>query len=397
MAENTLSFDNILGEQEIDTLFSDPDEAVTEQEETSEDKDKDGEKEDKETTTTEVVNPDDLFEDEPQEKQPEGVGSEKNKEDKEKEDASTDDNSGASPNQNFYSSIANAMAVDGIFPNLTEDDIKKATDAESFSDLMEAEINARLDDRQKRVSKALDNGVEATDIRKYEGTLEYLNRVTEAQLSEEGENGERLRRQLIFQDFLNKGYTPEKAQKFTDRTINAGTDVEDAKEALQSNKDYFANEYNDLLRKADEDARAEKEAQQKTAAKLKDSMMTDKTLMGDMVIDKSTRQKAYESITKPVYRDPDTGEYFTAVQKYERDHSTDFAKYVGLMYTLTDGFKDFESFTKGKVKKEVRKGLRELEHTLNNTSRDNNGNLNMVTNVRDDPASYLGKGFKLMI
>ena len=60
-----------------------------------------------------------------------------------------------------------------------------------------------------------------------------------------------------------------------------------------------------------------------------------------------------------------------------------------------DGFKDFESFTKGKVKKEVRKGLRELEHTLNNTSRDNNGNLQMVSSVNSDPNSYLGKGIKL--
>ena len=77
------------------------------------------------------------------------------------------------------------------------------------------------------------------------------------------------------------------------------------------------------------------------------------------------------------------------------EHRADFLKYAGLMYTLTNGFKDFDGFVKGKVKKEVRKGLKELEHTLNNTSRDQNGNLRMVTSRKEDPNSYLGKDFKL--
>lgn len=70
---------------------------------------------------------------------------------------------------------------------------------------------------------------------------------------------------------------------------------------------------------------------------------------------------------------------------------------MGLFYTLTNGFKDFNSFTKGKVRKEVRKGLRELEHTLNNTSRSSDGTLKMVTNAKDDPYSYIGKGVRLDI
>ena len=57
--------------------------------------------------------------------------------------------------------------MDGIFPNLDDETVKKAVDAESFSDLIEAEINARFDEKQQRISKALENGVEPTDIRKY--------------------------------------------------------------------------------------------------------------------------------------------------------------------------------------------------------------------------------------
>ena len=79
------------------------------------------------------------------------------------------------------------------------------------------------------------------------------------------------------------------------------------------------------------------------------------------------------------------------------EHRADFLKYVGLFYTLTNGFKDFDSLAKGKVKKELKKGLSELEKTLNGTSRNANGSLKMVTSVKDDPESYIGKGFKLDI
>ena len=85
----------------------------------------------------------------------------------------------------------------------------------------------------------------------------------------------------------------------------------------------------------------------------------------------------------------------TAIQKYESEHRTDFLKYTGLIYAMTNGFKDFDTFAKGKVKKEMKKGLRELEQTLSNTRRTGDGNLRMVTSQREDPNSFISKGMKL--
>jgi len=263
--------------------------------------------------------------------------------------------------------------------------------------LIENQINAGLDERQKRVNDALNNGVEPTDIKRYEGTLNYLATITEANVSEESEKGEQLRRQLIFQDFINKGYSQAKAQKFTDRTIEAGTDIEDAKEALQSNKEYFQGEYDRLLKDAQIEAEKAVEERKAQVSKLKDSLFKDKQLFGDIEVDNSMRKKAFDNISKPVYKDPETGEYYTALQKYEMEHRQDFLKYVGLMFTLTNGFKDFDTFTKGKVKKEVKKGLKELEHTLNNTKRDFSGSLNLVTSAHEDENSFIGRGLKLDI
>ena len=391
-----LSFDNILGEQEIETLFTDPEDnevpeepTKNEEKEEVETPDSDPEKQKEKDNTTEDVDPENLFED----KAPESVGSGKDNEGKEGT-APDNDADGTSPN-NFYSSIANACAVDGIFPNLDDETIKKAVDAESFSNLIEAEITARFDEKQKRISQALENGVEPTDIKKYESTLNYINTITDAAIAEESEKGEQLRYNLIYQDFINKGMTPDKAKKFADRTVDAGTDVEDAKEALLSNKEFFSNAYNKMLQDAQQKADEEKAEREKNAKELEKSLMKDKQLFGDMEISNDIRKKAFDSVSKPVYKDPETGDYMTAIQKYESEHRAEFLKYTGLIFAMTNGFKDFDSFAKGKVKKEVKKGLRELEQTLNNTRRNNDGSLRMVTNQKDDPNSFISKGMKL--
>lgn len=388
-----LNLDNILGEQDINTLFEEPEiTAPSEEGVEEEDKSPKSDRETEEKKTTEVEQQGELFGDFAEE--PEGVGSEKKKE--VKEETIPDKDGGTSP-KNFYSSIANALAVDGIFPNLDEDTIGKAVDAESFGDLIEAEINARLNEQQQRVSKALENGVEPDDIRKYEGTLKYISSITDAVLSEESENGEQLRKNIIYQDFLNRGMSKEKAWKLTERSVEAGNDIDDAKEALQSNKEYFQSQYNKLLKDAEKKAEEERVERVKQAEKLKDSLLKDKNLAGDLEIGNDVRKRAFDAISKPIYRDPETGEYLTAVQKYEMENHSDFIKYVGLFYTLTDGFKDFNSFTKGKVAKEVRQGIRELEKTLNSTSRNTDGSLKMVTSVKDDPESFMGGNFRLAL
>lgn len=391
-----LSFDNILGEQEIETLFTDPEDNEVPEEPTRNEEgeevetpNSDPKKQKEKDNTTEDVDPENLFED----KAPESVGSGKDNEGKEGT-APDNDADGTSPN-NFYSSIANACAVDGIFPNLDDETIKKAVDAESFSNLIEAEINARFDEKQKRISQALENGVEPTDIKKYESTLNYINTITDAAIAEESEKGEQLRYNLIYQDFINKGMTPDKAKKFADRTVDAGTDVEDAKEALLSNKEFFTGAYNKMLQDAQQKADEEKAEREKNAKELEKTLMKDKQLFGDMEISNEIRKKAFDSVSKPVYKDPETGDYMTAIQKYESEHRADFLKYTGLIFAMTNGFKDFDSFAKGKVKKEVKKGLRELEQTLNNTRRNNDGSLRMVTNQKDDPNSFISKGMKL--
>lgn len=390
--EEELILDNILGAEEIENLFVDDevqdtspeDEVTPDQEDGKEDK----KNKEKDEETTEVIDVDNLFTDEP-----ESVGSGKDNI-KGKEDTSSREDS-TSPQKTIYSSIAKALKEEGIFPDLDDEVLSKVKEPEDFRDLVEQQIKAGLEERQKRIDDALNYGIEPTEIKRYENTLNFLDSVKEENITDESDKGEELRKNLIFQDFINRGYSRERATREVQKSFNAGADIEDAKEALKSNTEYFKGKYDDLIEDAKLEAQKEEEDRKEQANKLKESILNEKNILGDLSIDKTTRQKIYDNISKPIYKDPETGEYYTAIQKYEKDNRVDFLKYLGLIFTLTDGFKSLDGLVKGKVKKEVKNGLRDLEHAINNTARSSDGNLKFVSGVDEDPESFIGKGWKI--
>ena len=385
--EEELNLDNILGAEEIDNLFTE-DVDDSQEEESKDNTAQETEKKEKQNDeTTEVVDVDSLFTD-----SPESVGS--GKDDIGEQEDTSSKKAGTSPN-NFYSSIAKALKEEGVFPYLDDDTYSKISKPEDFRDLIEQQIQAGLDERQKRIDDALNAGVEPTEIRRYENTINFLSSINEESISDESDKGEKLRKDLIFQDFINRGYSQERAKREVEKSLNAGTDIDDAMEALKSNTEFFKGKYEELVKDAQAEAEKEENDRKEQAEKLKESILNDKDVFGDLSVDKSTRKKIFDNISKPVYRDPETGEYYTALQKYEMEHRTDFLKNLGLIFTLTDGFKSLDGLIKGKVSKEVKKGLRELENTLNNTSRTSDGNLKYASGVQDDPESFIGRGWNL--
>ena len=348
------------------------------------------EKEDKEnekTTEEEEINPNDLFDN------PESVGSGKDNQEEE-EDTQSEKDKGTSPKTNFYSSIASALKEEGIFPDLDDDTLNGIKTPEDFAEAVEKTVQARLDERQKRIDAALQADVAPDEVRRYEQTLANLDAIKEEYITDETEKGERLRKNLIYQDFRNRGYSEARAKREVEKSFNAGTDIEDAKEALESNREYFSTQYQDLIKEAQEEAKAEQRKIKEEAAQLKKSMLEDKEIFTGITLDKTTRQKAFENTTKPVFKTED-GEYLTAIQKYEMDNPVEFRKYLSVLFTMTDGFKNIDGLIKGKVKKEVKQSLRELEHKLSSTARNSSGNPRYVGGVEEDAESYIGKGWDL--
>lgn len=377
--ERDLSLDNILTDEDISSLFGDDNIEETTSDETDDNKTKEDNK------TTEV-NVEELF------TEPESVGRENNN-NEEQEDTNDPNDDGASPN--FFSSIAAALVDEGVFPDLNEDEISQIKGPEDFRDLIDRQIKSGIDEANQRVLEALNAGVEPTAIQNYERVLSYLNSIDDASLEDESEKGENLRKNIIYQDYINRGFSKERATKEVEKSFRAGTDIEDAKESLTGNKDFYQGQYDDLIKEGKEAEAKEAKKQKEQAEELKKSILTEKKVFGDIEIDKNTRQRVYDNVAKPIYKDPDSGEYLTAVQKYQREHPVEFSKNLGLLFTLTDGFKNIDTLVGGKVKKEVKKGLRELETKIRSTSSSTSGNLKFANGGYNDKESIFSKNFEI--
>lgn len=338
------------------------------------------EKEDDKSTTE--VNPEELFSE-----KPESVGS---KEDNnQEEDTHFDESDGTSPE--FFSSIAETFAEEGILP-IDEEAIKNIKTAEDLKKAFEDYADSRLDEQQKRIKEALDGGIEPDAIRNYENTINYLNSINDDTIAEESEQGENLRKQIIYQDYINRGFSQSRATKEVDKAISNGTDIDDAKEALNSIKEFYTSQYDNAVKEAKELREQEEKERKEHMESFRKTILDSKNeVFEGLEVDKNTRQKVLDNLSKPVYKDPDTGAYLTAIQKYAKENNDDFTLKLGFLFTLTDGFKNLDGLIKKQTKKAVKKGFRDLEQKLKSGSV-RGGSLSYSSGVSDDnPFTINGK------
>lgn len=342
-----LSVENILSGDELEGLFTG--------EEIEQDTPPVNKEEGTETTTEEDVDPNDLF-------TSEGVGSGETQTEEEEKKPDSEQDDGSSPND-FYLSIANACKEEGIFPDLDDESLKNIKTADDFKEAMSKQVQAMLDEKQRRIDEALEYGVEPEDVQRYQGALNYLEGLTDESLKDEGDNGLALRRQLIYNDYLNRGFPEERAKKYTQRSFDQGTDVEDAIEARNSNKEYYSAQYNKLVEEAKEQAEVEAEREKEKAESIRKAIIETEEPFEGVKLDKVTRQRVFETISKPVYKDKD-GNMYTALQKAQHDDEAGFIQKLGYLFTLTDGFKNLDGLVKGKVQKETKRGFQKIERVL---------------------------------
>lgn len=292
------------------------------------------------------------------------------------EDTEKNKNIGNSP----LSSLANALFKDGVLTNLKEEEIKTIKTADDFAAIFEKEIQSRIDEKNKRIDEALNLGVEPSEIKKNENLIQYLNGISEDTIKEETEQATQLRMNLIVQDFMNKGFTQERAIKEANKSVAAGSDIDDALEALESNKTHFNKQYSDLINTAKKEQEEYKQTIIQRDIDVKENILKNEKLFADMNVTPAIRKLAVENIQKPVFTDKE-GNKFSAIQKYEKENPTDFLSKVALFYTITDGFTNIDkitSNTKGKIKS---KALNELAGSLADINYGLDNSLSLANNL----------------
>ena len=378
-----LGFDNLLTDIDVNNLFGGMEEGADVNDDVVQQGDKNNveeaktvtEESNKQKTNITDVNPDELF-----------GGLQESVGDGEEENQEGETSSGKGDNNsspNFYSSVLNALKEDGSLPELSDEDITNVKDDEGFRDAFEKVIQDRLDERTRRIENALNAGADIGEIKQYENILSTLNNIDEDALKQEGAKGDDLRRRIIAQDLMNRGYSEDKIKREVKKSFDAGTDIEDAIEALQANVQFYTQKYSDLIEEGKEQAKKYKEDMRRQGEELRKSIVEDKGIFDEIGMDKRMRQKVYDNISKPSYKTKD-GNWLTEIQKYQMENQADFLKYVSLFYTMTDGFKDLSPLIKKQVKKERTSSIKELENKLKGTNRVNTGRLNYVNSNSEE-------------
>lgn len=296
------------------------------------------------------------------------------------EDPDPSKSNGPSPN-NIYSSIAKDFKEDGIFPDLNDDEISDIDSADKLSELINKQVEKRYDEGQKRILDALNADVEPNQIRQYESMLKYLDDITDDDITGESDESVKLRQNLIYRDLINRGYKEDRAKRAVQKSFDNGNDVEDAKEAVQSNKDFFKNAYDNLIKEAKAEKDREIRERQNEMDKVKRSIMDGEAVLGNFVVPKEMRQKAFDAISRPIYKDPESGEMLSAVQKYAADNQYELLKIMGVVYAMTDGFKNMNGLIKGEVNKTTKKSLKNLTDALNSTTRNSDGSFRLANKL----------------
>ena len=292
------------------------------------------------------------------------------------EDTEKNKNIGNSP----LSSLANALFKDGVLTNLKEEEIKTIKTADDFAAVFEKEIQSRIDEKARRIDEALSLGVEPSEIKKNENLIQYLNGISEDTITEETEQATQLRMNLIVQDFMNKGFTQERAIKEANKSVAAGSDIDDALEALESNKTHFNKQYSNLINAAKKEQEEYRQTIIKRDTDVKENILKNEKLFADMNVTPAIRKLAVENIQKPVFTDKE-GNKFSAIQKYEKENPVDFLSKVALFYTITDGFTNIDKITnntKGKIKS---KALNELAGSLADVNYGLDNSLSLANNL----------------
>ena len=124
-------------------------------------------------------------------------------------------------------------------------------------------------------------------------------------------------------------------------------------------------------------------------------VLEDDIVLGETKLDKRTRQRVFDAVTKPVYKDPDTGALLTQVQKYQKEHPLEFFKQIGLWFVLTESGKDFSGLAKQQAIAEKNKGIRELERRINSSALNPDGSLRYMSGEQVNNDTLLQDGWEV--
>ena len=213
----------------------------------------------------------------------------------------------------------------------------------------------------------MDLGVPKEEIAQVERMLGQLANITDTMLSEETDDANVVRQNIIYQDHLNNGIPADKAKRLVKQSLDEGTDVEDAIKALESNKSFFLDKRKGLIEAKKAELKSQEESNTAKQEKIKNLFLEKEEPIKGMKLSKTQRENLYNKATKVVGKNKE-GKFLTELEKYAETNPEDYQYNLNILFYLTNGFKDLGSVISKEVNEQTKSKLRDLDKALKTPS-----------------------------
>ena len=289
--------------------------------------------------------------------------------------AAEKDSDSSSPKLNeteqLYSNLATKFKAEGVLPGL--EDTASIKSLKDLEEAMKTEIESRFDSRTKAIEEAMNAGLPANEVAEQMAVIEKLEKIDDAYIADD--NNVEFRKTAIVQDFISKGYGKERAETMAQRSIDAGTDVEDAKFALAS---IIGSEKKTL----EGTIQAAKDKETKSITDLKEYIGKNKEVIPGIPLTDAQGEELYKQITT------DLGNKENAFMQAQKKDPVGSRVKLEAIFFLTKGLTDFSVFGNAK-ESDISNNI---ENLLRGTSFTQSGKVD--TEVQDPDANFTLKDLK---
>ena len=228
--------------------------------------------------------------------------------------------------EQLYSNLAAEFKAKGVLPELDVTSIKTMKDLE---DAISKKIDSGLTERQKFIEDAQKSGAPITEMTEKVNTIDKLKGVTPEYIKDEKNMA--FRKTAILQDFIEKGYDSKRAEAMAQRSIDAGTDIEDAEFALASLIKAEEASLQGILTDA-------KNKEQDSLKDIKSYISTTPEVIPGISLTDSQKDELYTQITS------DLGNKENAFMQAQKADPVGSRIKLEALFYLTGGLKDFSVF-----------------------------------------------------
>lgn len=282
------------------------------------------------------------------------------------DDEDIDENNDDTSSPPLYKSLASYLQTEGVLTSVDSSKLEKVETIQDLADLINEEVKVKeladLTDLQREAVQAFRAGIDVESFQKQKTIESNLDTITEDIINSDQE----LRSQLIFQDFINQGFSEQKAQRLTDRSIAADDDIEDAKEALENIKKGVKEKFEEEQKFRLTQKQKEQEEYIASQKLLEKTILETEEPLKGIKLNETARKQVLSTMMNPVSKNPITGVDENQLMKDQRE-SKDFSQRLYTVYTLTKGFTDFSYFGKSARSNEIKnieKALKNNQHVL---------------------------------